>query len=146
MKNNKDLRFYHPIMSYGLAGLVIFLTAFSILPARGVINKAAGTADADIKVLGTSNLHDWSMEDKDVACTAKFTYGEGKPFMPDGLNGFAFTFPVHNLKSGKSGMDSKAYDAMKAKSGGDIVFMASSSTVTPGSGAQFSVKSKGTLT
>jgi YceI-like domain len=145
MKNNKDLRFYSPIMGYIVTGLVIFLMAFSVVPAPEVIDGAPGAASADIKVLGTSNLHDWTMEDKDVACTAKFTYASGKS-VPDGLNGFGFTFPIHNLKSGKSGMDSKAYDAMKAKSGGDIVFTASSSTVTPGSGGQFSVKSKGSLT
>lgn len=132
--------------AYVLIAMAIFLMAFSMVPVRGVSNRAAGAADADVKVLGTSNLHDWSMEDKDVACTAKFTYGAGKASMPDGLKGFAFTFPVHNLKSGKSGMDSKAYDALKAKSEGNIAFAASSSTVTPGSGGQFSVKSNGSLT
>jgi polyisoprenoid-binding protein YceI len=43
-------------------------------------------------------------------------------------------------------MDSKAYDAMKAKNSGNIVFTASSSTVTPGGAGQFSVKSNGSLT
>jgi len=133
-------------MGYALIGLTIFLMAFTIAPVTGGTNKAAGAADADVKVLGTSNVHDWSMEDKDVTCTAKFTYAAGKASMPDGLNGFGFTFPVHSLKSGKSGMDSKAYDALKAKTGGNIVFAATSSTVTPGSGSQFNVKSNGSLT
>jgi len=146
MKKNRQLHFSFPNMGYGLIGLAIFLMAFSVVPVRGVINRAAGAADADVKVLGTSNVHDWSMEDKDVTCTAKFTYAAGKTSMPNGLNGFGFTFPVHSLKSGKSGMDSKAYDAMKAKTSGNIVFAASSSTVTPGSGGQFSVKSNGSLT
>ena len=132
-------------MAYALTGFVLFLMAFSIGPVTGVAVRAAGAADADVKVLGTSNIHDWSMEDKDVTCTAKFTYA-GKGAVPDGLSGFGFSFPVHSLKSGKSGMDSKAYDAMKAKTGGNIVFAASSSTVTPGSGSQFSVKSNGSLT
>ncbi len=95
--------------AYTLIGLAIFLMAFSFMPVTVVINRAAGAADADVKVLGTSNVHDWSMEDKDVTCTAKFTYAAGKTSMPDGLNGFGFTFPVHSLKSGKLGMDSKAY-------------------------------------
>ena len=133
-------------MGFALIGLTISLMAFSVIPVTGVGNRAAGAADADIKVLGTSNVHDWSMEDKDVSCTAKFTYAAGKPSMPDGLVGFGFTFPVHSLTSGKSGMDSKAYDAMKAKNGSNIVFAASSSTVTPGSGSKFSVKSIGNLT
>jgi polyisoprenoid-binding protein YceI len=65
--------------------------------------------------------------------------------MPDGLAAFTFSFPVHSLKSGESGMDSKAYGAMKAKSGGNIVFTALSSKVTPGTGNQFNVSSSGSL-
>ena len=129
-----------------LIGLAIFLMAFSVVPHSGIHNRAGGTADADIKVLGTSNLHNWSMEDKDVNCTAKFTYATSKSSMPEGLSVFTFSFPVHSLKSGKSSMDSKAYDAMKAKDGGNIVFTASASTITPGTGNQFSVTSHGNLT
>ena len=146
MKDKKRLDGSFSKMGYTLIGIAIFLMAFSVTPVTGIVNRAAGAADADIKVLGTSNIHDWSMEDKNVACTARFTYAAGKNSMPAGLSAFTFTFPVHSLKSGKSGMDSKAYDAMKAKTGSNIVYTASSSTVTPGSGNRFSVKSNGSLT
>ena len=146
MTHNRQFLFSNQDMAYAMIGLAIFLMAFSVVTMAGVSNRAAGAANADVKVLGTSNVHDWSMEDKDVTCTAKFTYAAGKASMPEGLNGFGFTFPVHSLKSGKSGMDSKAYDAMKAKTSGNIVFAASSSTVTAGSGSHFSVKSNGSLT
>jgi polyisoprenoid-binding protein YceI len=146
MRNKRHLQFSFQNVGYALIGLSISLMAFSVVPVKVVVNRAAGAADADVKVLGTSNVHDWTMEDKDVTCTAKFTYAAGKASMPDGLNGFGFTFPVHSLKSGKSGMDSKAYDALKAKTSGNIVFAASSSIVTPGTGAHFSVKSNGSLT
>jgi hypothetical protein len=146
MKHNRHFLFSLRYMGFPLVGMVILLMAFSIVPVTTVINRVAGAADADVKVLGTSNVHDWSMEDKDVTCTATFTYGAGKASMPDGLKGFGFTFPVHSLKSGKSGMDSKAYDAMNAKTSGNIVFAASSSTIIPGSGGKFSVKSNGSLT
>jgi hypothetical protein len=136
----------HKTFLYSLAGIAIFLMAFSVAPLSGAHTMAGGTADADIKVLGTSNVHDWSMEDKDVNCTAKFTYAAGRSSMPEGLSIFTFSFPVHNLKSGKSGMDSKAYDAMKAKDGGNIMFTASASTITPGTGNQFNVTSHGNLT
>jgi len=146
MKHNRHFMFSYRNMSYAMIGLAVFLTAFSVVPRADVSNRAAGAANADIKVLGTSNLHSWSMEDKNVACTARFTYAAGKPTIPNGLEGFGFTFPVHGLKSGESGMDSRAYDAMKAKNSGNIVFTASSSTVTPGSAGRFSVKSSGSLT
>ena len=43
-------------------------------------------------------------------------------------------------------MDSKAYDAMKAKTQGNIAFVASSSRIIPGTSDQFTVKSSGNLT
>jgi polyisoprenoid-binding protein YceI len=146
MKHNRLLHFSHHYLSYSVIGLAIFLMAFSTVPLFGINVRADGTAGADIKVLGTSNLHDWSMEDKDVSCTAKFTYSSGKSTIPNGLTSFSFSLPVHSLKSGKSGMDSKAYGAMNAKDGGNIVFTASASTITPGGRNQFSVTSHGSLT
>jgi len=123
----------------------VVLCAFAVMPSWPAAHKAAGVGNADVKVLGTSNLHDWSMEDKDVACSVQFTYAAGKA-IPVSLTTFTFTLPVHSLKSGKSGMDSKAYDAMKAKDQGNIGFTASSSTIVPGADNQFVVKSKGNLT
>jgi uncharacterized protein (DUF2345 family) len=125
--------------------LIIFLCAFVIMPSGTATHSAAGVGNADIKVLGTSNLHDWSMEDKDVACSVQFVYAAGKT-LPVSLTAFTFSLPVHNLKSGKSGMDSKAYDALKAKDQGNIVFQASSSKIIPGANDQFTVNSTGNLT
>jgi polyisoprenoid-binding protein YceI len=85
------------------------------------------------------------MEDKVVTCSAEFMYLAGRT-VPQSLANFTFSFPIHSLKSGESGMDSKAYGAMKAKTGGNIVFTASHSTIAPGAGNQFSVKSSGNLT
>jgi len=141
---NKPVRPAYKVARYALVGAAIFLCAFSVLPL-GKVTRAPGAANADVKVLGTSNLHSWSMEDKDVTCSARFTYEAGKT-VPKSLAVFTFSFPVHSLTSGKSGMDSKAYDAMKAKKGGDIVFAASASTITPGAKDQFNVKSDGNLT
>jgi hypothetical protein len=123
----------------------IILCAFAVLPAGIVVNPAPGVGNADVKVLGTSNLHNWSMEDKDVTCSVQFMYQAGKT-LPVSLAAFTFTFPVRNLKSGESGMDSKAYDAMKAKTQGNITFVASSSRIIPGANDHFNVKSSGNLT
>lgn len=150
MKSILRVNVPYRLVAYLLIGSAIFLTAFSVMPVSGVVllkgPVANGSADADIKVLGTSNLHDWSMEDKDVSCTAKFTYATTKSTMPTALETLTLSFPVHNLKSGKSGMDSKAYSALKAKDGGNIVFSSTSSTITPGAAGQFKVKSNGNLT
>jgi hypothetical protein len=144
MNYTRRLHFVHGHVGYSLIGAVLLLCAFTVIPPAVVARFVPGTANADIKVLGTSNLHNWSMEDKAVACSAKFSYSAGK-VVPVSLAAFTFSFPVHSLKSGESGMDSKAYGAMKAKAGGDIVFTASSSTIRPGAANQFSVKSSGNL-
>jgi hypothetical protein len=145
MKYIQPLRLVYKYAPYALMGVVIFLCAFAVMPMRTVSNSATGAGNADVKVLGTSNLHNWSMEDKDVACSVQFIYGAGKT-LPVSLAAFTFSFPVHNLKSGESGMDSKAYDAMNAKNSGNIAFVASSSKIIPGANHQFTVKSSGNLT
>lgn len=145
MYYNRSLKLVYKYTPYALIGAAIFLCAFSVMPIKTGSSRLAEVADADVKVLGTSNLHDWSMEDKNVACSARFTYAAGK-MVPASLGAFTFTLPVHDLKSGKSGMDSKAYSAMKAKDGGNISFTATASVITPGTGVAFQVKSNGNLT
>ena len=73
-------------MVFPLTGLVIFLTAFSVNPLIRDKNVAATSSVADIKVLGTSNLHDWSMEDKAVSCVAIFSFAPGRLMFPGHLN------------------------------------------------------------
>ena len=149
---NTILRFSFPwrYVTHLLIGAAMFLTAFSVMAVSKVhLMKgfvATGSANADIKVLGTSNLHNWSMEDKDVSCTANFIYATSKRMMPTSLEILTLSIPVHDLKSGKSGMDSKAYAALRAKDGGNITFSSTSSTVTTGAAGQFTVKSNGNLT
>jgi hypothetical protein len=145
MKYNQPLGPVNKYARYAFIGVAIFLSAFAVMPVRTVINPAPGVGNADVKVMGTSNLHDWSMEDKNVACSVQFTYGAGRN-LPVSLAAFTFAFPVHNLKSESSGMDSKAYDAMKAKTQGNISFAASSSKIIPGANDQFAVNSSGNLT
>jgi hypothetical protein len=131
------------IMKYNQTA--ILLCAFAVMSMRTVTGPGVGVGNADVKVLGTSNLHDWSMEDKFVTCAAQFIYQQGKA-LPVSLTVFSFSFLVHDLKSGKSGMDSKAYDALKAKTNDNIVFVSSSSRIIPGAKNQFTVTSKGSLT
>jgi hypothetical protein len=145
MKYDRPLQLVYKYGRYTLIGAGIFLSALAVMSAKTINGNAPGSANADIKVLGTSNLHSWTMEDKDVTCTARFTYAAGKT-VPASLATFTFAFPVHSLTSGKSGMDSKAYDAMKAKTETNITFAATTNTVTPGTGDSFQVKSDGNLT
>src|SRR5580700_9887502 len=108
----KNSQFKTPALTYikGVCSLaIIFLFGLSgSLRAQ----DAYRAADPDIKILGTSNLHNWSMEAKDVTCSAKFTFGPTGG-APQSLTALDLLIPIHNLKSGESLMDSRAYTALK---------------------------------
>jgi polyisoprenoid-binding protein YceI len=88
----------------------------SSVNAQQVYNLSAGS---ELKVSGTSTLHDWTM---------KSTSGSGKgTFTVDGdqiqsISGLSVTMKAMTLKSGKGGMDDKAYEALKVKENPTITF------------------------
>jgi polyisoprenoid-binding protein YceI len=126
----------------GICGLAIFFLAFAgSLRAQDVYSAG----DPDIKVLGTSNLHNWSMEAKEISFSAKFGFAAGSS-QPQSLAEFEMVIPVHNLKSGESLLDSRAYSAMKADKFGTITFTSTSAVIVPGQKNQFQVKSTGNMT
>ncbi len=142
----KNNLFTAPAITYarGIGSLaIIFLLGLS-----GTVRAqdAYRVGDPDIKVLGTSNLHNWSMEAKEITCSAKFGFGSGANVLPQSLTGLDLAIPVHNLKSGESLMDSRAYNALKADKYGMITFTSASSVIAPGQRNQFQVKSAGTMT
>lgn len=123
--------------------IIIYGIAFSgFLQAQEVYK----TADPDVKVLGTSSLHNWSMEAKDVSCSAKFNFAPGNNSWPESLTSLELSIPIHNLKSGESLMDSRAYSALKADKFSNITYTLVSATIVPGQKSQFLVKSSGNLT
>ncbi len=141
----KNLLFKAPDAAYtrSIWGLAIIFLAFAgSLRAQDVYRAA----DPDIKVLGTSNLHNWSMEAKDITGSAKFGFPAAGGGQPQSLTALDLSIPVHNLKSGESSMDSRAYTAMKADKFGAITFTSASAVIVPGQKNQFQVKSTGSMT
>jgi hypothetical protein len=129
---------------YAIAIAVICLTGFTGIDLAHTTNKATNSGDADIKVSGTSNLHNWTMEAKDISCSAKFNFLPGND-RPESLTALTLSVPVQDLKSGESGMDSRAYTALKAKQFNAIVFKLSSAAIVPIQKGQFQVKGNGDL-
>jgi polyisoprenoid-binding protein YceI len=127
-----------------LPGLAIILLAAISGPLRA--QDTYRSADPDIKILGTSNLHNWSMEVKDISSSAKFTFGPAAGGPPQSLTAFDLTIPVHSLKSGESSMDSRAYTAMKADKFATITYASTSAEIVPGQNGQFQIRSTGNLT
>ena len=90
-------------------GLVSFLLmVFSAETAIGQnfnINKGASS----VKVLGTSNIHDWEISAEDVQGNLKAQMEDGQLVQIDELN---FAVVAESLKSGKGGMDKNTYKAL----------------------------------
>ncbi len=102
------------------------------------------TGDSFIKVTGTSTLHDWEMRSENVVSEARFNMNdEGDP---ENLESLIFRLNKTTLKSNKSGLDRRAYDALKAGRYPEIVFRTNGSSSMQDNGDNYNFIVKGELT
>lgn len=85
--------------------LVMIFSANTITAQSYNLNSGA----SNLKVEGTSNIHDWEMTAKDFQGTMKVEMEDGQLVKIDQLD---FTVVAESLKSGKGGMDKNAYKAL----------------------------------
>ena len=97
----------------------------------------------DVKLNGTSNLHDWEMKAVAGTSDASIVVANGKITSLSKMN---FSLPVKNLKSGKSAMDKNTYKALKNDVNPNISFVMSSATVTPTGGNNYKFNCFGKMT
>ncbi|WP_207495561.1 YceI family protein [Aridibaculum aurantiacum] len=101
------------------------------------------TQALDVKLSGTSTLHDWHMDAKQGTSDAAFVVEGDKLTSIAKLN---FTLPVRNLKSESSGLDKNAYKAMNVEANPNIQFVLTASSITPAGGNNYNIKAVGKLT
>jgi polyisoprenoid-binding protein YceI len=106
--------------------------------------KLSASPDNSVKVLGTSNVHDWTMTAQNPVCDAEFVTTSGE--IPKALKSFSFSVEARGLKSDHESMDSRTYKTIKADQYPRITFKLSSATITPGQKNKFTISAKGTLT
>lgn len=95
---------------------------------------------SQVKVFGTSNLHDWTMTAKAFTCEGTFIV-KGDQLVD--VTALTLTIPVKNLKSNESLMDSRAYKTLKADQYSTIGFKLTNATVNA---QQKTIKATGNLT
>lgn len=78
-------------------------------------------ADSDIKVSGTSTLHDWEMEVQEVKGKSVVHMNEQGHLVLDQVD---IIVPVESMESGKSMMNKYTYEALKSKEHPNIRFKA----------------------
>ncbi len=94
----------------------------------------------ELKVSGTSTIHDWDMVAKDrITGSANLDLENGKLTK---ITSLILSFPVKSLKSGKSSMDNNAYKALLESKNPNIKFEMTEVTGISGN----TIKTKGKLT
>ncbi|MEO3402924.1 YceI family protein [Mucilaginibacter sp. CAU 1740] len=114
-----------------------FLPLPQLVKAQATYKLAAGST---IKVLGTSNVHDWTMISNAVESQGQFDLpGHSLPAL-------SLRLSVTSLKSEHTSMDDRTYTAVNAKKYPDISFKLTSAEVVPGENNTYQIKAKGELT
>jgi YceI-like domain len=96
-----------------------------------------------IKLLGTSNIHDWDMNSGSGVCYANITIAPTGTITE--LNDLTFEMKVESLKSHDKTMDNNTYKQMNADKYPTIKYAGSSTSVTA-NGNNYTIVSKGKLT
>jgi len=138
----KEQRSYNIIKLLSGILLISFISVVGV-KAQGVY-KLTNSADNSVKVLGSSNVHDWTMIAQNPVCEADFTSAAGD--VPKALKSFSFSVDAKSLKSEHSSMDDRTYKTIKADEFPKIVFKLTSATITPGVKEKFTINATGNLT
>jgi len=122
------------------------ITAVSVTGLRAQdFYKLSGSKENSIKVLGTSNVHDWIMYAQNPIAEASFSAPAGDEGVPKNLYTLSFSVSAKGLKSEHTSMDNRAYKTIKAETYPTITFKLISSIITPVKKNTFLIKSTGTL-
>lgn len=100
----------------------------------------------DMKLAGTSSLHDWDMNAHAFTGKAEFNFKKGDDQTLVGLNSLTFSLPVTNLKSKKKGLNKNAYEALKTDTYKNITYALLSAKVSPEKDNKVLIKTTGNLT
>jgi len=97
-----------------------------------------------VTVTGTSTLHDWEMKSESVNSEVVFNINDSGG--PESLESVMFRLSKKTLRSDKSGLERRAYDAMNANRHPEIVFRTNGSGSLQKRGDRYQVNSRGELT
>lgn len=107
-----------------LFGSILLVTGF-VTP---VFAQTSFQSDRmDIRLQGTSNIHDWEM--KAVAGSSSASFVIDAKNKVTALNSLTFTLPAKSLKSDSKAMDNNTYKALKSSANPNLSFVMGSATV-----------------
>jgi hypothetical protein len=132
-----------------ITGFVLMLIYIIGLNSNGYSQstyKIEDTKDVDMKLLGTSTLHDWEMEATSASGEGQFIFKAGSKSDLTSVKSLSFSLEVKDLKSDSKGLDKNAYKALKSDEFKDINYKLITTTVTPEKNNEYLLKTSGKLT
>jgi polyisoprenoid-binding protein YceI len=123
--------------------IMIGIMGFSTLTYAQNSYKLVSSPDVSIKVLGSSNVHDWVMTSSAMESQGEFTFEGGAI---TALHAFKFSLAFTSLKSEHNSMDNRTYKSVNAKKYPAISYKLTSAQVTTTEKNKYLVKTKGELT
>ncbi|RKR83585.1 polyisoprenoid-binding protein YceI [Mucilaginibacter gracilis] len=127
---------------YSLITALVLFSTVQFSKAQSIY-KVVNSKESFIKVLGSSNVHDWTMTSATTDSQGDFKF-EGDQLKS--LTSFTFSVDAKSLKSEHSSMDDRTYKTIKAEQFPKIVFKLNSTTITELQKGKFLIKAKGDLT
>jgi YceI-like domain len=129
-----------------LAMILVCIIGFcAFLQGQGIY-RIVDSKDIDMKLSGTSTLHNWTMDAKTFSGEAQFGFVAGNANQLSSLKVLSFSLVVQDLKSGEKGLDKNAYKALKTDQYKDIDYKLVSATVSPENEGKYLLKTIGDLT
>ena len=126
----------------GLTGITIVMLAVVTI-ATAQDTKKLTLDNYSLKMKGTSNVHDWTMEAEKVSAAADAVLNSAS--LKD-FNNATVTVKVEEIESGKRIMNNKTYDALESDDHPNITYTLKSVKDLYSAGKRFSGKAIGSLT
>lgn len=123
--------------------LSVVMAVASLTVSQQILAQSYTVRSYDMKISGTSNVHDWTMKANNATCNAQFDLKTGQL---SSLTGLDFTVPVKGLKSNSDIMDGRTHTTLKADKHTKINFKLTSAVVTPQKNNNYQIKATGNLT
>lgn len=122
---------------------IVLLGIPQLLQAQNTFRFFAGK-DANIKVLGSSNVHDWTMESSVMESQGDFKFNADNQL--HSLTALTFSVEAKSLKSEHESMDNRTYKTMKADKFPKVTYRLSSAVISMVQKNKYLIKTTGELT
>lgn len=126
--------------------LIMAVTFLGLIPHQlkaQAIYKLSPGKDININVLGSSNVHDWTMTSSAMESQGDFKFEGGTLHS---VHSFSFSLEAKSLKSDHESMDNRTYKTIKADQFPKITYKLGSAVVTVVQKNKYSIKTTGELT